>query len=257
MRSVFSVRPTLLALSGVALAVGLAVPAGAAPAAAACPLPRFRPGASYHPVVDPAAFGPDVDNAWFPLTPGVVDVYAGTKDGKHALNVVAPSSRTRVVDGVTTRVVEDRLYLDGVLEERTADYYAQDRCGNVWYFGEDTATIDRHGKVRSREGSFHAGVRGAQPGVFMEAEPELGRAFRQEWDPGDAEDQFVAVDRSAALTLPAHAYANLLRTREVTDLEPGVVDNKYYARGIGEIVETSVKGPKERLGLVETIDLRP
>jgi hypothetical protein len=116
--------------------------------------------------------------------------YTGTKDGRKALDLFAPTSGTKVIDGVRTRVMQDRLYLDNVLEERTADYYAQDSCGNVWYFGEDTAELDRNGKVISTEGSFHAGVNGAQPGVFMEATPEVGRRFRQEWAPGEAEDQF-------------------------------------------------------------------
>jgi hypothetical protein len=69
-----------------------------------------------------------------------------------------------VIDGVETRVVEDRLFLGGRLEERTSDYYTQDACGNVWYFGEDTAVLDRHGRVVDRSGSFHAGVAGTQPG---------------------------------------------------------------------------------------------
>ena len=66
----------------------------------------------------------------------------------------------------------------------------QDRCGNVWYFGEDTATLDRKGNVIDTEGSFRAGVDGAQPGVFMQANPEVGRQFRQEWYQGHAEDTF-------------------------------------------------------------------
>src|SRR3954468_9281842 len=89
-------------------------------AAASCPLPTFGPGRDYHPTIDPRRFGPDVDNQWFPLTPGRVSISVGTKDGKRALDVVVPSARTRVIDGVATRVVEDRLYLGGRLEETTA-----------------------------------------------------------------------------------------------------------------------------------------
>src|SRR6185312_1996778 len=114
----------------------------------------------------------------------------GTKDGDPALDLVVPTTRTRRIDGVRTRVVEDRLYLHDVLRERTSDYYAQDRCGNVWYFGEDTAELDEHGHVVSTEGTFHAGVDGAQPGVFMQAHPQIGRRFRQEWYRGHAEDTF-------------------------------------------------------------------
>lgn len=242
-------------IAALAVAVGAALPGPVAAAAGtSCPLPRFGPGAQYHPTFDPGGFTPDVTNPWFPLRPGVANVYVGTKDGKRALNIVKPSPRTRVVDGVRTRIVEDRLYLDGVLEEKTADYYAQDKCGNVWYFGEDTATLDRQGKVTSREGSFHAGTDGAQPGVYMQAKPELGRQFRQEWYAGHAEDRFRAVERSATVTVPAGRFAHALRTEERTDLEPGVLDTKLYVKGIGEVVEKAVRGPKEQLVLVEVIE---
>src|SRR5262245_26084264 len=125
-------------MSAVAAAMTAAVLAAAAPAAAStparsdhCPLPVFGPGSAYRPHIDPADFTPRVDNPWFPQTPGRTLVYTGTKDGKAAVDVVVPSHRTRILAGVRTRIVEDRLYLDGALSERTADYYAQDRCGNV------------------------------------------------------------------------------------------------------------------------------
>jgi hypothetical protein len=239
-----------LALALAALGV---VPVPAVAGGAGCRLPRFGPGRSYHPHIDPAAFSPRVDNRWFPLTPGRTLVYTGTKDGRKALDLVVATSRTGVIDGVRTRVVEDRLYLDNVLEERTSDYYAQDRCGNVWYFGEDTATLDRHGRVVDTEGTWHAGVDGAQPGVFMQAHPQLGRKFRQEWFRGHAEDVFKVIDRSAAVTVPYGSFRHALRTAEWTALEPDVLDNKYYVKGIGEVAEVSVKGPREALRLVEII----
>jgi hypothetical protein len=217
------------------------------------PLPVFGPGAGYHPQIVPANFGPNVDNPWFPLTPGRTLVYTGTKDGKPALDLVAPTTRTKLIDGVTTRVVADRLYLDNRLVERTSDYYAQDSCGNVWYFGEDTAELDRRGHVKTREGSFHAGERGAQPGVFMQAQPQLGRRFRQEWYRGHAEDQFKAVDLHARVKVPFGRFSGALRTEESTRLEPNVLDNKLYAKGVGELAERSVKGAHEALRLVEII----
>ena len=228
------------------------VPASAG-VGSSCPLPRFGPGRSYHPHINPASFSPNVTNRLFPLTPGKTLVYTGTKDGKKALDLVVATSRTRRIDGVRTRVVEDRLYLNNVLSERTSDYYAQDRCGNVWYFGEDTAELDRHGHVVSTEGSFHAGVDGAQPGVFMQAHPQLGRRFRQEWYQGQAEDVFKVIDRSAPVTVPFGSFRHALRTEETNALEPDVLDNKYYVRGIGEVAELAVKGPREALRLVEII----
>jgi hypothetical protein len=236
----------------VAAAAMVVVPAPAG-AASSCPLPRFGPGRTYHPRIDAASFSPNVTNQLFPLTPGTTLVYTGTKDGKKALDLFATTSRTKRIDGVRTRVVEDRLYLNNVLEERTSDYYAQDRCGTVWYFGEDTATLDPHGRVVDTEGSFHAGVYGAQPGVFMPARPQVGRAFRQEWYQGHAEDVFQVVSLSSLVTVPAGAFRGALRTGETTALEPGVLDTKYYVKGIGEVAELAVKGPREALRLVEVI----
>jgi hypothetical protein len=195
-----------------------------------------------------------VTNPLFPLTPGRTLVYTGTKDHKKARDTFRTTSRTKVIDGVTTRVVEDRLYLNNVLEERTSDYYAQDRCGNVWYFGEDTATLDRKGNVIDTEGSFRAGVDGAQPGVFMQADPEVGRQFRQEWYEGHAEDTFRVVSLSTPVTVPYGTFGHAVKTEETTALEPDVVDNKYYVRGIGEVNEVAVQGPLEKLELVDIVD---
>jgi hypothetical protein len=243
------------AIGVVALAVAAtawAVPS-AAGADASCPLPGFGAGRDYHPHIEPADFSPNVTNPYFPLTPGRTLVYTGSKDGQKALNLFTATSRTRLVNGVRTRVVEDRLYLNNVLHERTSDYYTQDRCGNVWYFGEDTAELDSGGKVVSTEGTWHAGVDGAQPGVFIQAHPQVGRRFRQEWYQGHAEDVFKVLSRSAAITVPYGSFHHALRTEETTALEPDVVDNKYYVKGIGEVAELSVRGPTEGLKLVEVI----
>ncbi|HET7474446.1 MAG TPA: hypothetical protein VFJ97_00295 [Dermatophilaceae bacterium] len=226
---------------------------GAAAGAPACPLPAYGPGATYHPRLDRRGFTAHVTNRLFPLRPGRVLVYAGRKDGRQALDLVLATGRVRRVDGVPTRVVEDRLYLDGVLAERTADYYSQDRCGNVWYFGEDTASLDRHGRVVDTEGSWLAGVNGAEPGVFMQARPQLERRFRQEWYAGQAEDTFRAVRRSVPVTVPAGHFEHALETRERTALEPGVLDRKLYVAGVGQVLESSLRGPVEHLELVEVI----
>jgi hypothetical protein len=247
---------------GIAAALGImvsALPASAASVSpqpsvrAGCHLPVFGPGADYRPHFDRAAFTAHVDNPLFPLDVGRTLVYSGTKDGQKALDLFHISSRTLVVDGVRTRVVEDRLFLNGVLEERTSDYYAQDRCGNVWYFGEDTAELDAKGRVISTEGSFRAGQDGAQPGVYMQAHPQVGRRFRQEWYAGQAEDVFKVVKRSTPVTVPYGRFRHALRTAEQTALEPGVLDNKWYVAGIGEVVELAVKGPREKLVLVDIL----
>jgi hypothetical protein len=250
-------NPTRWSAVGAALSLAAALlvltPGTAVGAVRGCPLPKFGPGASYHPHFKAGRHTANVTNPWFPLPVGTTSVYAGTKDGESAIDIVTNSRATRVIDGVRTRVVEDRLFLSGKLEERTSDYYAQDRCGNVWYFGEDTAELDSHGRVIDTSGSFHAGIDGAQPGVFMQARPQLGRRFRQEWYAGEAEDTFKVIDLSTPITVPFGSFKHALRTEETTALEPGVVDNKYYVRGIGEVLEKSVKGGQEALVLVEVL----
>jgi hypothetical protein len=240
-----------LTAPGVAAGTASATAARAAPAKT-CPLPVFGPGSAYHPTINPANFSANVTNPLYPLTPGTTLLYTGVKDGKPALDVFAITA-TATIDGVQTRLVQDRLFLSNVLEERTTDYYSQDSCGNVWYFGEDTATLDKHGHVVSTAGSFHAGVDRAQPGVFMQARPQVGRQFRQEWYAGQAEDVFSVAQLSTPITVPYGSFHNSMRTAEHTALEPGVLDNKWYVQGIGEVVELTIHGPLEKLVLVDVI----
>src|SRR5205823_3009146 len=131
-----------------------------------------------------------VDNPWFPLTPGTVYVYRGVKDGKPSRDIVTVTHATRTIDGVRSTSVHDDLYVEGRLAERTTDWYAQDRAGNVWYFGEDTAELDAKGRVTSREGSWLAGTHGAEAGIYMPGRPVVGRGGRQEYLKGRAEDHF-------------------------------------------------------------------
>jgi hypothetical protein len=197
-----------------------------------------------------ARFGPKVDNPWFPLTPGTTLVYDGIKDGKRTHDRFRITHRTKVIDGARCVVIDDRVYEDGHLAERTTDYYAQARGGAVWYFGEDTAELDAAGHVVSRAGSWHSGRKGARAGIFMPAHPRVGEHHFQEHDPGNAQDEFRVLTRNARITVPYGSFTHALRTREWTALEPGVVDSKVYVRGIGQVYEGSVKGPKERSKLV-------
>jgi hypothetical protein len=172
------------------------------------------------------------------------------EDGDRTRDVVIATYRTRVVDGVTCRVVFDRVWTNGRLGERTRDYYAQTRRGTVWYFGERTATLDRHGHVISREGSFLSGVDGAEAGVFMTSHPRPGPVYFQEFYPGHAMDVFTVVRRGAHVSVPLLSSDHALLTRETTPLEPGVVDHKYYVRDVGTVREVTVRGGHERLHLV-------
>ena len=202
-------------------------------------------------VPDPAAFARTVDNPWFPLRPGAVFVYRGVKDGKATRDVVRVTTGTRLIQGVRCTGVSDRLYSAGRLSERTTDWYAQNRDGTVWYFGEDTAELDRSGKVTSHEGSWLAGVDGARAGIFMPARPRVGQAFRQEFLKGHAEDHFRVLSLRAAARVPAVTTDHALLTKEWTPLEQGVVDHKLYVRGIGLVDERTIRGGNERNTLVE------
>lgn len=191
-----------------------------------------------------------VTNRWFPLLPGTRYAYRGIEDSAHTRDVMIATYRTRKIDGVVCRVVFDRVWSNGRLEERTHDYYAQTKEGTVWYFGERTATLDRHGHVVSREGSFLSGVDGAEAGIFMTAHPRVGPAYYQEYYPGHAEDTFTVVRRGARVAVPLLHSRHALLTKETTRLEPGVVDHKYYVRDVGSVREATVKGGRETLWLV-------
>jgi hypothetical protein len=191
-----------------------------------------------------------VTNPWFPLHPGNRYVYRGTDGKARTRDVMIATYRTRVVDGVVCRVVLDRVWTNGVLSERTRDFYAQTKAGTVWYFGERTATLDRHGHVRSREGSFTSGIDGAEAGIFMKAHPRVGPSYHQEYYPGHALDVFTVVRRGAHVVVPLMDTHHALLTQETTALEPGVVDHKYYVRDIGSVRELTVRGGSESLWLV-------
>ena len=197
-----------------------------------------------------AGFSANVTNAWFPLRPGSVYHYRGIKDGEPSREVMTVTHRTRTIDGARCVVVSDLLYLRGRLEERTRDYYTQDAGGNVWYFGEDTAELDANGRVKTREGTWQAGVDDAKPGIFMYAHPRVGQSARQEFLKGQAEDHFEVLRRGVTATVPFKRFDGAMLTKEWTPLEPGVIDHKYYVRGIGTVLEQTVKGGDERNQLV-------
>jgi hypothetical protein len=181
-------------------------------------------------------FTTKITDPWFPLVPGTVYRYQGIKDGKPSREVLTVTHRTKMVDGVECVVVDDRLWIDGSLAERTNDWYAQDRKGNVWYFGEDTAELDRSGKVTTTEGSWQAGVKGARAGILMPAHPRVGQTGLEEYWKGHAEDRFRVL---------GYLGRNVLLTEEWTRLEPDVRDHKMYVRGTGTVLERTVRGGDE------------
>jgi hypothetical protein len=192
----------------------------------------------------------NIDNKYFPLKPGTTFTYEGTKEGEPQSDELIVTDRTKDVDGITARVVRDNAYENGKLVEFTDDWYAQDDDGNVWYMGEFTNELE-NGKVVSTEGSWEAGVKGGKPGIFMEANPQVGDTYQQEFSKGIAEDQAEIVSLTDSVCVPYGCFTNVLETKETTPLEPGVEEHKFFAPGVGDIKEQLVKGGSEILELTK------
>lgn len=201
--------------------------------------------------IHPANFTTVIDNEYMPLVPGATFYYEGEKDGTPASDVFEVTHITKVIMGVTTLEVHDNAYDDGVLAEKTVDWFAQDKRGNVWYFGEDTKELDANGNVISTEGTWLAGVDGARPGIVMKAEPRKGQQYDQETAPGVAEDKARILNVDFSACVKYGCFHEMLLTREWTPLNPGVVEHKFYAEGIGLVKAKKVKGGDEVSELVK------
>jgi len=234
--------------------VALAVLAGTtavlwAPWASSAPSGTSACGTTYAPVLDPAHFVSVIDNPYFPLPVGRKLVYTGTKDGQSQTDTVTVTDQTKVILGITTRVVHDVATHDGTVLEKTFDYYAQDDLGNVWYLGEDTTHFLPNGKADT-SGSFIAGVGGAQPGIIMEANPQIPDAYRQECFAGEAEDTAWVVATRGSTKVAYGDLHHVLTSLESTRVEPGAYDEKIYGLGIGIVRERALTGTSEFAQLV-------
>ena len=193
-----------------------------------------------------ASAGPTITNPYFPLPPGHQWVY---REGKQRVEVTV-TDRTKLIAGrIDARVVRDEVTLEGVPVEITEDYYAQDARGNVWYLGEDTTEYE-HGRPVSTEGSFEAGVDGAQAGIAMPAHPRIGMRYRQEHYKGHAEDRAKIVSLNERVRVPLRRYRHTLMTLETSPLEPDVLAVKFYARGVGQVLAVDLSGGRDREELI-------
>ena len=219
----------------------------ALPAAASAALPRGSEPAH----IDPADFTTRIDNPYWPMKPGSRWVYRETDvEGARQRVVVTVTRATKLIaNGVTARVVHDVVSEDGRPVEITDDWYAQDRAGNVWYFGEAT-TEYTNGKPSSKHGSFEAGVDGAQPGVIMPARPRAGMRYRQEYYRGQAEDRARIMGLRERVQVPSGFFGRTLMTRDENPLEPRMLEYKFYARGVGPVLSLTVSGGSDREELV-------
>ena len=206
----------------------------------------------YAPVIDPANFVAEITNPYFPMKPGTVYKYEGTRDGVARRDEMTVTHETKVIMGVTTTVVRDVASTDAEMVEKTVDWYAQDKDGNVWYFGEDTAEYAK-GKVTTTDGTWMAGVDGALPGYIMKATPTLGDAYRQEYRPGVAEDFARVVKTDATAGGPTGKYTNVVVTEDTDLLDKAKFEHKWYAPGIGIIGTDGMVGGHHEIRTLQAI----
>jgi hypothetical protein len=204
----------------------------------------------YAPKIRPANFVSGIDNPLLPYSPGTTARLRGVaEDGTTPqLDTETVTRQTKRIMGVECTVVRDTVSSRGKPVERTDDWYAQDRAGNVWYFGEDARDFQNGRFVRAGD-SWQAGVDGALPGIVMESHPHPGEAYRQEYYPGHAVDQARVVGRSP-VRVPFGSFPTALVTDERSTLEPGIRERKYNVAGIGVVAERVVKGNHEHFELV-------
>jgi hypothetical protein len=222
----------------------------AATSSAGCTIPRGAERVR----LDPKDFTTQIDNPYWPMRPGSRWVYRETApDGTRQRVVVTVTRKTKLIaNGITARVVHDVVTEAGEPVEVTDDWYAQDRCGSVWYLGEATKDYE-NGKVVSTEGSFEAGVDGAEPGIVMPAKPTVGLRYRQEHYVGHAEDRAEIMSRKEQVEVPFGYFkpGTVLMTRDLNPLHPRILELKFYARGIGPVLAVGISGGSDREELID------
>jgi hypothetical protein len=241
MRKPFAIGATLAAALAAAVVIGVALAEQQSGSGKlAPPVPTTPP---------PGDFVRTIDNQYLPFEPGTTFHYQGTKDGEPSEDTMSVTHKTKTIVGVQTVVVLDQSTVSGEPEEKTLDWYAQDKRGNVWYFGEDSFDFV-NGKWVRNDGSWEAGVDAAKPGIVMEADPQVGDTYRQEYYDGHAEDLARILSTNESVSVAYGSFQQALETKEWTPLERAVVEHKYYARGVGEVKSVMVKGGSEEMELV-------
>jgi hypothetical protein len=201
--------------------------------------------------MDPANFTSEIDNPYWPMVPGTTWTYEETDDEGVTQQIeVTVTDETREIMGIESRVVRDVVTEDGEVIEDTFDWYAQDADGNVWYMGEDTTEFE-NGEPVSKAGSWEAGVDGAMAGIVMPADPQPGMAYRQEYYEGEAEDNGAVLAVEEFVEVPHDSYDDVIMTRDSTPLEPDMLEYKFYARDVGQVMTLQVSGGSAREVLVD------
>ena len=206
---------------------------------------------AYDPDPDEDDFVRGVDNRYLPWIPGSTWTYEKRTDEGLEVIVITVLDETIVIDEVECVVVRDTVTLDGELVEDTRDYYAQDREGDVWYFGEISINYE-DGEIADLDGSWEAGEEFAKPGIVMFDEPEIGTTYRQEFLIDEAEDAATILADGLVITVRAGTFTDCLQTEDFTPLEPEALEYKFYAPGVGLVLETDPRSG-EMLELVSFV----
>ena len=179
-------------------------------------------------------------NRFFVLEPGYQLVLEGKEKGKATVLTITVLNETKLVDGVETRVVEEKETANGQVVEISRNYFAiSTKTSDVFYFGEDV-DMYKDGKVVGHEGAWLSGVNGARFGMMMPGTPLLGARYQQEVAPKVAMDRAEVVSLTETLQTPAGKFEKCLKTEESSALEGGK-EQKLYAPGIGLIYDGSLK----------------
>jgi len=202
--------------------------------------------------LDPADFSAKIDSTRWPMTAGSRWVYRVTDMETGSVNhdLIRATHRTKLMaDGITARVVSDVVTDHGTPVEVTRDWYAQDFCGTVWYFGEHTIAY-RHGKPHNN-GSWQAGRNGNLPGIALPAEPKVGLTYREEYSQGVAEDQSRVLALDEQVQVGAGHFTHVLMTEDFSPIEPNASELKFYAPGSGQaVLAIDVSGGSDREELI-------
>jgi hypothetical protein len=235
-------------LSATLASLGSASPAGRS--ATGPPPGKLAPiHGKYSPSIHAADFVSRVDNRLWPLKPGTTFHYQGVRGQTQQFDDETVTHRTKRILGIRSTVVRDTVSEAGHAIERTFDWYAQDKFGNVWYMGELSLEL-KNGHFAKASDSWKSGVNGAKPGIIMPANPKPGDRYRQEYyPPGQALDEAHVLGHRGPVTVPYGTFARPLVTSEFSPLEPQT-EHKYYVAGLGEIKEKVVKGHHEQFQLV-------
>jgi hypothetical protein len=191
------------------------------------------PGKLVEPVFNPADFAP-ITHKYFTLRPGTKFTYAKKTDKGMKRVEIEVTGETRRVMGVMATVVRDREWLNGVLEEDTRDWYAQDKAGNVWYLGEAVDNF-RDGKLADHAGSWESAVGGGKPGIIMLKEPKAGDTYRQEFLPGKAEDMGTVVAVGTKVSVPHGTFEDCVQIKDWSRIESDE-EYKYFCSEVGFMV---------------------